>query len=148
MDRFTTEYLSFVPIGLSNFYKGHKFDGWCEVINAVMAAISVLAACCCYTHRNTDCIAAYIAIVTIILDLAKVIHMIANGSADVCEIVVMIASILLIYLYCCCVDHMRGEVYGIIPAALVTVATVALEAFRDIYTAAYNDKDGSDCPFI
>lgn len=146
VDRLTTELMSLIPFsGLSNFYKGNKFDGWCEVINAVMAVISILAACSCHTH-DADCIAAYIAIGTILLDFAKIIHMIAIGSADTYEIVIMITSIIFIYLYCCAAG---AKVYGINPATLiVTIATGALETFRDIYTAAYNDKDGNDCPFI
>ena len=146
VDRLTTEYLNLIPfIGLGNFYKGNKFDGWCEVINAVMVAISILAACSCHTH-GADCIAAYIAIGTILLDLAKVIHMIAIESADTYEIIIMITSITFIYLYCCCSG---AKVYGINPAALiVTIATGALETFGDIYTAVHNDKYGNDCPFI
>ena len=30
---------------LSSLYKGNKFDGYCEVINAMMAVISILATC-------------------------------------------------------------------------------------------------------
>ena len=138
--------MSYVPfLGLSNFYKGNKFDGWCELINAVMIIISILAACyCCFTHHIiiANCIAGYIAMFTVILDLAKVFHMFAIGSADTYEIIIMVISIALIYLYCCCVDRTHSEVYGIIPALLVTVATGALETFRDIY------RDGNDCPFI
>ena len=155
VDRLTTEYLSLIPFsGLSNFYKGNKFDGWCEVVNAVMALISTLPllAACCSGHarvmRSADDMAACFAFGTITLDLVKVFYMFAIGSADTYEIVIMIISIILIYLYCCCVSSMRTEAYGIIPVALVTIATGALETFRDIYTAVYNDKDGNDCPFI
>ena len=149
VDRLSTEYLSYVPfLGLSNFYKGNKFDGWCELVNALMIVISTLAACCCHTHHITDGIAAYIAIFTIILDLAKVFHMIAIGSADTYEIIIMVISIALFNLYCRYVECTRSEAYGIVPALLVTVATGALETFRDIYTATHYDRDGNDCPFI
>ena len=149
VDRLTTKHLSLVPFfGLSSLYRGNVFDGYCEVINAVMAVISILACCCCHAVRNTNVVAAYIAFVTVILDLAKVIHMAAMGSVDEYEIVVIIISILLIYLYCCCAASMRDEAYGIIPALLVTIATGILETFRDYYTAANNDKDGSGCPFV
>ena len=67
--------------------------------------------------------------------------MFAIGSADTYEIIIMVISIALIYLYCCCVDC-------IVPALLVTVATGALETLRDVYTAMYYDRDGNDCPFI
>ena len=79
VDRLTTEQLSLVPFfGLSSFYKGNKFDGCCEVINSVMAVISILA-CCCHTDHHTNVVAEYIAAVTVILDLAKVFHMAAAG---------------------------------------------------------------------
>ena len=141
--------MSFVPfLGLSNFYKGNKFDGYCELINAVMIIISILAACCCFTHRIANCIAGYIAIVTVFLDLAKVFHMLVIGSADTYEIIIIVISIALIYLYCCCMDRTHSEVHGIIPALFVTVATGTLETFRDIYTAKNYDRDGNDCPFV
>ena len=113
-----------------------------------MTVISILAVCCCCLHRITNCIAGYIAVFTVILDIIKVVYMIAMGSPDICEIIIMPVSIALIYLYCCCVDYTCSEAYGIIPALLVTVATGALETVRDVYTAAYYDKDGNDCPFI
>ena len=149
VDRFTTESLSLVPFfGLSSFYKGNMFDGFCEVINAVMAVISILACCCCHTDRHTSVVARYIAVVIVVLDLAKVFHMAAAGSVDKYEIAVIITSILLIYLYCCCAGCTDAEVYGIIPALLVTIATGGLETLRDYYLARNNDKDGFDCPFI
>ena len=149
VDRLTTEYLSLVPfLGLSSFYKGNKFDGYCELINAMMAVISILACCCCHTDRHTSVVARYIAAVIVILDLAKVFHMAAIGSVDKYEIAVIITSILLIYLYCCCAGCTDAEVYGIIPALLVTIATGVLETLRDYYSATNNDKDGFDCPFI
>ena len=74
--------------------------------------------------------------------------MAAIASVDKYEIVVIITSILLIYLYCCCVGCMDAEVYGIIPALLVTIATGVLETLRHCYSATNNDKDGFDCPII
>ena len=124
------------------------FDGFCEVINAVMVVISILASLCHADRITKDCIAAKIAAVTVIFHLAKFFHMAVLGSFDKCEIVVVVMSILLIYLYYRCTSSMRAEVHGIIPALLVTVATGVLETIRDIYTAAYNDKDGGDCPFV
>ena len=57
--------------GLSTFYKGNKFDGYCELINAVKAVTSILACCCCHTDRHTNVVAGYIAALTVILDLAR-----------------------------------------------------------------------------
>ena len=133
VDRVTTEVLSYVPfVGLSNFYMGNKFNGSCELVNAAMIIFSILAACCCHTPRDTDCVAAYIALFTVILDLVKIIHMFTMGSADTYEIVLMIITIALI----CCVGSTHDEVYGIIPAILVTVVTGVLETARDLYAAA------------
>ena len=70
------------------------------------------------------------------------------APVDGWEIIVMIASYLLLGLYCGYVDTTHVKVYAIIPASLVTIATGTIETFRDVYTAAYNDRDGSDCPFI
>lgn len=137
-------------IGLSSFYKGNKFDGWCELINSAMTVISIIAACCCHT-RDSNCVAVYIAIITIVIELTKIFHMMTIGSADMYEIAILIISIILVYLYCCCVDYnnnMHTEACGIIPAILVTLTTGALETFRDVYTAANYDNDGNDCPFI
>ena len=117
------------------------------MINTVMALISLLTPLC-YTRRITNGIAVYIAVVTIILDLAKVVHMAALQSADGWEIVIMIASYLLLGLYFGYVDATHVKVYAIVPALLVTIATGTIETFRDVYTAAYNDRDGSDCLFI
>ena len=149
VDRLTTKYLSRVPFfGLSSLYRGNMFDGWCEVINAVMAVISLLTCCCCHTDHRADRIAVCIAYVTAILDLAKFIHMAAMGSVDKYEIFVIIASILLICLYYRCASCMRSEAYGICAALVVTFGTGILETLRDLYTAAYDEKDGNDCPFI
>ena len=149
VDRVTTEVLSYVPfVGLSNFYMGYKFNGFCELFNAVMMIISILGACSCH-KRGSDAIGGYIGIFTVILDLVKIIHMFTMGSADTYEIVLMIISIALIYLYCSsCVDCTNDEAYCIILAIFVTVATGILETVRDVYVAAYYDRDGNDCPFI
>ena len=133
--------------GLSSLYRGNTFDGWCEVINAVMAVISLLTCCCCHIDRGADDIAVCIVYVTVFLDLVKVYHMVAMESVDGYEIAVIISSILLI-LYCCCASCMRTRVYCTIPVLLVTIATGILETIRDYYTAANNNKDGSGCPFI
>ena len=59
VDRLTTTQLSCVPfIGFSSFYKGNIFDGCCEVINTVMAVIS-LSTPLRYARRTTNRIAAY-----------------------------------------------------------------------------------------
>ena len=47
-----------------------------------MTVISILAACCCH-HRGIDCVAVYIAIFTVILDIIKVVYMTAMGSPDI-----------------------------------------------------------------
>ena len=150
VDRVTTEYLSYVPLfGFSNFYKGNKFTGWCQLVNGVMTVIIILATCYWHTHRViTDTIAVYISMFTIFLDLAKIIHLIAIGSADMHEITLTVISIVVICLCCCGLDHTRHEKFAIIPALLVTIITATLETLRDIYTAAYHDRDGNDCPFI
>ena len=146
VDRVSTKYLSFIPfLGLSNFYKDNKFDGSCELINALMTVISILAACYCH-HRGTNCVVGYIIIFTVILDIIKVVYMIGMGSPDICEIIIIVVSIALICRYCYL--DCTGGTCGITPALLITVATVVLETSRDIYTAAYYDKDGNDCPFI
>ena len=146
VDRLTTEYLSLVPFfGLSSLYRGNTFDGRCEVINAVMAVISLLVYCCCHTNdRRADAVAAYIAFATVILDLVKVYHMVTMESVDDYEIAVIISSILVV-VCCCCACCMHAEIHGIIPALLVTIGTGIMEAFRD---NNIDGKDGSGCPFI
>ena len=142
VDRSTTECLSFVPfVGLSNFYKGNKFDGWCELLNTAMIIVSILT-CCGGVHHTSNCIAVCIAYGTVFLDLAKVFHMIVIGSPDAYEIIIIITSILLLCLCCCCENSM------IIPAALTTTVIGILAILRDIYSAYHADKDGIDCPFV
>ena len=148
VDRLTTKQLSCVPfIGLSSFYKGNTFDGCCEVINAVMTVIAILTPFC-YPRRTTDGIGVCISVVTVVLDLVKIVHMITIRSVDGWEIFVMVVTLVLFNLYCWYVDTTHVRVYVIIPALLITFATGTIETFRDFYTAAHDDRDGSDCPFI
>ena len=81
----TTKQLSCVPFnllhGLSSFSKGNIFDGCCEVINTVMAVIS-LSIPLYYTRQINDDIAACNAGVTIILDLGKFYHITISGPAN------------------------------------------------------------------
>ena len=60
----------------------------------------------------------------------------------------MVVTFVLFNLYCWYVDTTHVRVYVIIPALLITFATGTIETFRDFYTAAHDDRDGSDCPFI
>ena len=89
VDHLTTKQLSCVPfIGMSSFYRGNIFNGCCEVINTIMAMISLLTMIClltplCYTRHITNGIAVCITFVTAILDLAKLVHMKAIGSVDI-----------------------------------------------------------------
>ena len=148
VDRLTTKKLSCVPfIGFSSFYRGNIFDGCCEVINTVMAVVSLLTPLCC-TRHITNGISVYIAVVTIILDLAKIYHIIIIGPVDMYEIVILIASYILFILYCRYLETTHVRVNGIILALLVTITTGIIETFRDAYTAEYNSRDGSDCPFV
>ena len=112
-----------------------------------MAVITILTPFC-YPHRTTDGIGVCIGVVTVVLDLIKIVHMITISSVDGWEVLIMVATLVLCNLYCWYVDTTRVRVYAIIPALLITFATGTIETFRDFYAAAYDDRDGSDCPFI
>lgn len=153
-DHLTAKHLSCVYFGLSTLYKGNTFDGCCELFNSVMTIITIFAVlatvCCCFhIQKATNCIAAYVGSLTAFLDVVKVIHMIFFiGAADTYEIVIIMVSVLLIYLYCLGADCLKYEVYAIIPVLLIQIITVVLETSRDACMATHHDSDGNDCPLI
>ena len=143
-------FLSF--IGLSNFYIGNIFAGWCELANGIMALISISAFNICYdTFRNrydsnaSPC-AHIIGIGIAILDSAKAFHMITTGSAEITEIAVIILSIIIVCMHCAENDTHRS--HGIVIILQITILTAVLETVRGVYAANYYDKDAYGCPFV
>ena len=143
-------FLSF--IGLSNFYIGNIFAGWCELANGIMALISISAFNICYdTFRkrydsDASSCAQIVGTGIAILDLAKAIYMITTGSAEITEIAVIILSIIIVCMHCEENDTRRS--HGIIITSQITIVTAVLETIRDMYAAKYYDKDAYGCPFV
>ena len=111
VDRLTATFLSFLScFGLSNFYMGNPVAGIFEIINSIMALISIFAICVCYdsSKNKHDSNATFTALIVgtgiAILDLAKFMHMAATGSIESIEITVMITSIIIVCIHCTEID--------------------------------------------
>ena len=65
-----------------------------------------------------------------------------NGSIDICEIIIIIISIIIICRHCV------QQEYPILCAFRVSLATGLLELLKDILTAIFYSKDGNGCPFV
>ena len=115
------------------------FDGWCELINAVMAVVSIIATCCyCdnqsgFNANDASCVAGCICYATVFLDIAKIYYMLYTGPVDCYEYLIILVSVVML----CCVSNSsnHNQTDGIVLALLVTVVTVVLEAVRDVYAS-------------
>ena len=149
VDRSTTFFLSFIPFtGLNNIYRGDPVIGFCELVNGVMMVLSIIAFCKCHNpnarryNHEASFMAVVVGIVIAFLDLLKVARIINDGSIDICEIVIIIISIIII------LGHCVQQEYPIIIAFRVSLATGLLELLKDIFTAIIYSKDGNGCPFV
>ena len=89
--------------------------------------------------------AVVVGVVIAFLDLLKVVRIIVvydDGSIDICEIVIIIISIIIIW------GHCVQQEYAIVSAFSVLVATGLLELLKDIFTSIIYSKDGNGCPFV
>ena len=116
--------------GGRNFCKDDTFNGWCELVNGILIIVSIFATCCCHGTDFQSFLSSLVAVVTIILDIVKLIYMgfNVNGSTDQYEVYIIILSLLILIVYC----YNHSKIRGIIPVLLVTIITGILETYRDI----------------
>ena len=149
VDYKTATPLSFIPfIGFSNFYMGNTFAGCCELVNGIIALICT-AGIVSFRKRmfdNATNAAISASTWTVILDLAKAVHMFANGSFENTEIAVIIISVIIACMHLAENDTQRFP--GIVAIALITILTGVLETMRNIYTVSQYGRDGYGCPFV
>lgn len=145
--------LSFMPfIGFSNFYMGNTFAGCCELVNCIMALYSTFAINMCYDSfrrrydNDATNIAKIVGIGIVILDLAKAIHMLASGSVEITEVVVIIISVIIACMHLAENDTQRY--HGIVITTKITILTGVLETMRNIYAVSQYGRDGYGCPFV
>ena len=148
----TTIFLSLIPFtGLNNFYRGDPVIGFCELVNGIMMVISIIAFCKCHNpnarryNHEASFMAVVVGVVIAFLDLLKVVRIIKiydDGSIDICEIMIIIISIIIIW------GHCAQQEYPIVSAFNVLVATGLLELLKDIFTSIIYSKDGNGCPFV
>ena len=157
-NRIITGCLSILSLfGLSNFYTGYSITGIFELVNGIMMLISISAYNICYDgnkrrHDNdaSSC-AQIVGTGIVILDLAKIIHIIYllnTGSVEIIEIIVIILSIVTVCMHCDESNTYRGRSHGIVVTSQITSLTTILEVFRNMYVARYYDTDGNGCLFV
>ena len=117
-------------------------------MNGIMLIMCIIVRCICHNpnarryNHDTSFWAVVIGIVIAFIDLIKVMRMIDdNGSVDICEISIIILSIIILWAHCIQME------YPIISIFNVAYATGILETFRDIFTAGFYAQDGNGCPF-
>ena len=131
---------------------GNTFSGLCELINFIMTVICISAIDNCYDsfrrRYNDDAsrAAGFVGTVIAILHLIKAIHMVATGSVEATEIVIMILSVIVLCMHCEYNDTQRS--HGIIITSHITILTAALETIRDLYIVWNDGRDGYGCPFV
>ena len=136
----------------STFIMGNTFAGCCEPVNCIMALYSTFAINICYDsfRRRYDNDATRIATIVstgiVILDLAKAIHMLASGSVEITEVVVIIISVMIACVHLAENDTQRD--HGIVITTKITILTGVLETMRNIYTVSHYGRDGYGCPFV
>ena len=153
VDYFTTSFLSILScFGLSSFYIGNYFTGVCELVNGIMALMSIFASCFCYNSwrnqhdNNATSTALLVGIVIAILDIAKVLYMANTGSVEIIEIIVMIISIIIVCTHC--TENDTNRCHGIITTLFITMMTAVLETIRNIYAVQHYGRDGNGCPLV
>ena len=110
--------------------------------------MSIIVRCNCHNpdarryNHDTSFWAVFIGIVIAFLDIVKVMQMVGdNGSIDICEIFIIMLSILIVFKHC------EENEYPINSVFNATIATGIIEMLRDICAAGFYAKDGNGCPF-
>ena len=152
VDRFTTFFLSFIPFtGVNNFYRGDPVIGFCELLNGITVVLSIMGFCKCHNpdasryNHGASFMAVIVGLIIAFLDLLKFAHIIMvydDGFIDVCEIIIIFISIMIIY------GHCKQQEYPIVSALYVSIATGLLEVLEDVITSIFYSKDGNGCPFV
>ena len=133
---------------MNNFYRHDLFTGFCELINGIIVIMSIIILYACHSpngrryNHEASYWAVLIGVVIAVLDLVKVLRMVNdNGSVDICEMCIIITSIMIVW------EHCKEKEYPIVSVLNVAIATEILETLRDIFTAGFYAKDGNGCPF-
>lgn len=120
-------------------------------MNGIILMMSIIVRCNCHNpdarryNHDTSFWAVFIGIVIAFLDIVKVMQMVGdNGSIDICEIFIIMLSILAVCQHYC---EENNPEYPIISVFNVAIATGIIETLRDIFTAGFFAKDGNGCPF-
>ena len=78
--------------------------------------------------RDALSVAACTASATVILHIVKICVMFYTGPVDCYEILMILPAIIL-----CCNANSNDQTHGIMLALFITIITVVLDAFRDVY---------------
>jgi len=151
-----TQVLSMIPLpaaGISKIYSGNYFDAVFEILEDVIALLSICHCCCLCDTRNVDddpllaCGAFWSFLLAVINVVRYVICQALTESYQLSyELSLMITSLAISLVFCCCgCANNRCWIASLI---LNVIAVGLMEMIRDFYMATYSDTDGNGCPFV
>ena len=157
--RSTTQALSIIPLsGINKIYSGNYFDAVFEVLEGVIALISIFYCCCCCCNFDDVCkdddhpLLAWGTILSFLLAFIDVVrYVISEASIEsfqLYEFSLMITSIVIFLVFFCCGFHSANKSCWIASFILNVIAVGLMEMIRDIYMATISDSDGNGCPFV
>jgi len=161
VDKYTMQWLSFLPFGFSSFYKGKIFDGLFECFLGISALISSIIICCCSNSNiKSECQIMSIALISslmsaaiLIMGLVKIIltftdNNVSNLAAFLECIMIIIISICSCRLCSCDIVTSNGNtcIFGAIHLAL---SVGIVEVFKHIVMVAIDEElDANGCSFV
>ena len=161
--RYTTAALSFIPLtGIGNFYSARKFDAVFEIIEGIIAFLTVCCCCayCCDDLRGRDDdnpLLGFELLLSFLLAVVSIVRCIMCTAASIenfdllellyhYEFYLSMVTVVISLIFCCCGCAERK--CWIASAILNVIVVAVMEIIRDVYMAINNENDGNGCPFI
>ena len=141
IERSTLFAVSFMPLGVGQFYSGDYFNGIFELAENVIAITSLLV--WYYCKRQNVKLLSDILLTTALVSCCaiEIIHMICSKQVEVLYIITMFISLTLTCtLRCCCCNNLT---------VIVTISTMCFLIASDTFMVWYfKEVDGYGCPLI
>ena len=144
--------LSVIPLtGISNFYSGNIFDGAFELVEGLVALISICC-CCVYCFNEDQCddnpLLFFWSFLLATINIVRcIICALSTNSFEFSyELsLAMVTAVISIILCCCGCAEKRCVIASVIVNVIVVVL---MEMIKDFYMAVTNENDGNGCPII
>lgn len=137
--------VSLIPLGFGKFYSGYYFNGLFELVQGLIAIISVLVWYYCCKRPKVKWLSDILLTLGLFLCYAiEVTHMICSKQFELFYIIMLVISLTLTFALrcccCCCNDLIT---------VIVTISTMCLLTVGDAFVVQFfKEVDGHGCLLI